>query len=102
MKCQGGLEKCFNTSPEKPTGRGWVLALPVSPSAKKILTSPSLYLCNLLEKETQTELDGDQAKENSAKARESTKLISYLLHADILVQCYSQGDRNSRRMFCHQ
>ena len=32
MKSQGGLEKCFNTSQETPTGRGWVLALPVGKS----------------------------------------------------------------------
>ena len=36
MKCQGGLEKCFNTAPDRPTGRGWVLALPVSPIVRDI------------------------------------------------------------------
>ncbi len=39
MKCQGGLEKCFNTTPDTPTGRGWVLALPVSPNMRSILTT---------------------------------------------------------------
>ena len=29
VKSRGSIEKCFNISPEQPTGRGWVLALPV-------------------------------------------------------------------------
>ncbi|XP_028395242.1 tectonin beta-propeller repeat-containing protein 1-like [Dendronephthya gigantea] len=74
VKCQGGLEKCFKTSPDKPTGGGWVLALPkfwnsITARSVGIEAAPSVSD----EAATATKTDGNQP----LKQYETVKQQSY-------------------------